>query len=109
MCSFESLERCSDLPERSVWLNQIRSFQPTVALFVEGLWVEPFFWGGWIKHPIQTQAFAGRGDDAVRALLGGEDLADVVGAEAAAADGVQCTGEAAHHFVQKTGAFDREG
>lgn len=39
------------------------------------------------------------------ALLGFENCANLVGAEASAADGVECAGDAAHHFVEKSGAF----
>lgn len=61
-----------------------------------------------VKHFIQTQAFAGSGEDAVAALFGSEDFADVVGAEASAADRVECTGETTDHFVQKAAAFGGE-
>ena len=62
-----------------------------------------------IKYPIQTEPLSWGGDDAVRALFGGEDFADVVGAEAAATNGVQRTGQAAHHFIQKPRTFGGEG
>ena len=52
-----------------------------------------------IKHVIEAQAGARGGDDAVGALPAGENLADIFGAQASAADGVECAGETADHFI----------
>ncbi len=45
----------------------------------------------------------------VSALFGSDDLGDLFGREASAADGVEGAGEGAHHFVEKAGAFGGEG
>lgn len=62
-----------------------------------------------IKHVVEAQAYAGSGDDPVGALLAGENLADVCGAQTSAADGVECAGETADHFIQEASAFGGEG
>ena len=43
------------------------------------------------------------------ALFAGENLADILGAQTSAADGVECTRETANHFIEEARTFGGEG
>lgn len=62
-----------------------------------------------IKNTVEAEAGCGGGDDAVGAGAGGEDFADVVGAEAVATDGVEGPGKTANHPVEVAAALGGHG
>ena len=62
-----------------------------------------------IKNTVEAEAGSGGGDDAVGAGAGVEDLADVVGAEASAAHGVECPRKTANHPVEVAAALGGHG